>query len=181
MANKPKPPKKSNTNHNHNKSRIKLVLVAVVMIALSLGAVFTAKQYFAYKSLDKKIDQVSTLLEQNGISDITKKDECSAIKIGTPVHCSISLESTKNENKKDINTEFETIVSLLSNQTIVSNKNKVSSDTKMGDPSSRTSKYIHLVYDECIAYIGIQKELSESQHIIVRFNCGYKAWWKQIL
>ncbi len=180
MANKRKPAKKSNANHSLTRSRIKLVLIVVVAIALSLGAALTAKQYFAYKSLDKKIDQVSTLLEQNGISNITKNDDCSAIKIGTPIQCSISLESN-NKNEKDVSTEFETTVSLLSKQTIVSNKNQVPSDTRVGDSNSRTIKYVYLVYDDCIAYVGIQKESSELQHIVVRFSCGYKAWWKQIL
>ncbi len=174
--------KKSKKSQNKIITIVKIGVVLAIVSVLLIGIAVTTKQYIAYKSLDKKVEEVAKLLEQSGIENITKKDECEAIKLGTPIHCSINLESNKKySSQSDAEIGLSTSIEIIENSKISTFKQGDLFNSSKSSTDTDIYKTVSVSNDECTVASTLFGKENNDPTLKSFVVCGYDAWWKQIL
>lgn len=173
--------KKSKKSQNKIVTIVKIGVVLAIISVLLIGIAVTTKQYIAYKSLDKKVGEMAKLLEQSGIENITKKDECDYENKLGPISCNISLSvSYEKLTIEEVDKKFNKFISIIDNQNYLSFHSKLSDNINKGDDVQNSVTILKnngLGYrGECSARINASSGTLDGTVV-----CGYDAWWKQIL
>lgn len=174
--------KKSKKSQNKIITVVKVGVVLVTVSVLLIGIVVTTRQYLAYKSLDKKVGEVAKLLEQSGIENIAKKDECDYENKLGPISCNISLSVSYDKlATEEVDKKFKNFINTVDSQKIILLNSTLSDNPGLKDKKPYSSTDIN-GNSPCISIVNTLSINSDNPDTVtLDFSCGYDAWWKQIL